>query len=466
MLARAPVGPVVPAMGLLPRMRMRTRLPRMRMRTRLPRMRMPVAVMPVVPRPRTPPPAVEPATATPAPVTPTPAGPVMLARAPVGPVMPAMGLLPRMRAPRRRRPMRMPVAVMPVVLRPRTPPPAVEPAMPTPAPVTPGPAGPVMLVMVPVGPVVPAMGLLPRTRPRTRPLRMRMPAGPVVLVVGLLLRMRMRGRPPRMRAPRRRRSMRMPVAVTLVVVPGLRMPMPPLVGLVVLVVRGLVRLLRVMRMVRRRRFVRMLVAVTLVVVLGLRMPMLPPMEPVMPVGVRAVRLLMRPVGLMVGVRRRLMRLVLLWPARPGWVLRGLVLLMLLVVERMPAGWVAQPRIRILVGLMVRGPGPTRARMALVAVTRLDGPATTAAPRARGPMGPGLRMRLRRTTRLILVLLVIPLLPLMPTGTDLTMTRCTTMITATVETMTIPILTSRAPVTAVRLTVTRPFPSCSKTAPVT
>ena len=277
-----------------------------------------------------------------------------------------------------------------------------------------------------------------------------------------------------MRAPRRRRSMRMPVVVMSVVL-GLRMP--PLVGLVMVVVRGLVRLLRVMRMVRRRRSMRMLVAVmsvvlrprmrmlvavTLVVVLGLRMPMLPPMGPVMPVGVGAVRLLMRPVGLMVGVRRRLMRLVLLWLVRLGWVGRGLVLLMLLVVERMPAGWVVRPRIRVLVGLMVRGPGPTRARMALVAVTRLDGPATTAAPRARGPMSPGLRMRLRRTIRL--VLLVIPMLPLMSTGTDLTMTRCTTTITATVETMTIPILTSRAPVTAVRLTMTRPFPSCSKTAP--
>ena len=331
-----------------------------------------------------------------------------------------------------------------------------------------------MLVMVPVGPVVPAMGLLPRTRPRTRPLRMRMPAGPVVLVVGLLLRMRMRGRLPRMRAPRRRRSMRMPVVVMSVVL-GLRMPMPALVGLVMVVVRGLVRLLRVMRMVRRRRFVRMLVAV-MVVVLGFRMPMLPPMEPVMPVGVGAVRLLMRLAGLMVGVRRRLMRLVLLWLVRLGWVWRGLVLLMLLVVERMPAGWVARPRIRIPVGLMVRGPDPTRARMALVAATRLDGPATTAAPRAtsrrtpvpraRGPMSPGLRMRLRRTTRLILVLLVIPMLPLMSTGTDLTMTRCTTTITETVETMTIPILTSRVPVTAVRLTMTRPFPSCSKTAPAT
>ena len=335
-------------------------------------------------------------------------------------------------------------------------------------------AGPVMLVMVPVGPVVPAMGLLPRTRPRTRPLRMRMPAGPVVLVVGLLLRMRMRGRLPRMRAPRRRRSMRMPVVVMSVVL-GLRMPMPALVGLVMVVVRGLVRLLRVMRMVRRRRFVRMLVAV-MVVVLGFRMPMLPPMEPVMPVGVGAVRLLMRLAGLMVGVRRRLMRLVLLWLVRLGWVWRGLVLLMLLVVERMPAGWVARPRIRIPVGLMVRGPDPTRARMALVAATRLDGPATTAAPRAtsrrtpvpraRGPMSPGLRMRLRRTIRLILVLLVIPMLPLMPTGTGLTMTRCTTTITATVETMTIPILTSRAPVTAGRPTMTRPFPSCSKTAPAT
>ena len=264
----------------------------------------------------------------------------------------------------------------------------------------------------------------------------------VVLVVGLL---------PRMRAPRRRRSMRMPVVVMSVVL-GLRMP--PLAGLVMVVVRGLVRLLRVMRMVRRRRSMRMLVAV-MAVVLRLRMPM-------------------PAVGLMVGVRRRLMRLVLLWLVRLGWVWRGLVLLMLLVVERMPAGWVAQPRIRILVGLMVRGPGPTRARMALVAVTRLDGPATTAAPRAvsrrtpvpraRGPMSPGLWMRLRRTTRLML--LVIPMLPLMPTGTGLTMTRCTTAITATVETMTILILTSRVPVTAVRPTVTRPFPSCSKTAPAT
>ena len=204
-------------------------------------------------------------------------------------------------------------------------------------------------------------------------------------------------------------------------------------------------------------------------------------EPVMvPVAVMAVvlrlRMPMPAVGLMVGVRRRLMRLVLLWLVRLGWVWRGLVLLMLLVVERMPAGWVARPRIRIPVGLMVRGPGPTRARMALVAATRLDGPATTAAPRAvsrrtpvpraRGPMSPGLRMRLRRTIRLILVLLVIPLLPLMPTGTDLTMTRCTTTITETVETMTIPIMTSRAPMTAVRPTVTRPFPSCSKTAPAT
>jgi len=223
-------------------------------------------------------------------------------------------------------------------------------------------------------------------------------------------------------------------------------------------------LVAVMSVVLRPRM-RMLVAV-MVVVLGFRMPMLPPMEPVMPVGVGAVRLLMRLAGLMVGVRRRLMRLVLLWLVRLGWVWRGLVLLMLLVVERMPAGWVARPRIRILVGLMVRGPGPTRVRMVLVAVTRLDGPATTAAPRARGPMSPGLRMRLRRTTRLILVLLVIPMLPLMSTGTGLTMTRCTTTITETVETMTIPILTSRAPMTAVRLTMTRPFPSCSKTAPAT
>lgn len=379
----------------------------------------------VVLKPRTPmPPAAELAMPTPAPVTPTPAGPAML----------AMGLLPRTRMP-----------------------PAAEPAMATPAPVTAMPAGPVMRARV--GPV--------------------MSVSRVVLVVGLL---------PRMRAPRRRRSMRMPVAVTLVVVLGPRMPMPPAVGLIMVVVRGLVRLLRVMRAPRRRRCMRMLVAVmsvvlrprmrmlvaVMVVVLGLRMPMLPPMGPVMPVGVGAVRLLMRPAGLMVGVRRRLMRLVLLWLVRLGWVWRGLVLLMLLVVERMPAGWVARPRIRIPVGLMVRGPGPTRARMVLVAVTRLDGPATTAAPRAvsrrtpvpraRGPMSPGLWMRLRRTTRLML--LVIPMLPLMPTGTGLTMTRCTTAITATVETMTILILTSRVPVTAVRPTMTRPFPSCSKTAPAT
>ena len=327
---------------------------------------------------------------------------------------------------------------MPVVLRPRTPTPAVEPAMATPAPVTAMPAGPVM-------------------RARAGPV---MSVSRVVLVVGLLLRTRPRGRLPRIRAPRRRRSMRMLVAVMSVVLrPRTPMPplvglvmsvvlglrMPPLAGLVMVVVRGLVRLLRVMRMVRRRP-VRMPVAI-MAVVLRLRMPM-------------------PAVGLMVGVRRRLMRLVLLWPVRPGWVWRGLVLLMLLVVERMPAGWVARPRIRILVGLMVRGPGPTRARMALVAATRLDGPATTAVPRARGPMSPGLWMRLRRTTRLILVLLVIPMLPLMPTGTGLTMTRCTTTITATVETMTIPILTSRAPVTAGRPTTTRPFPSCSKTAPAT
>ena len=454
MLVMAPVGPVVPAMGLLPHMRML------------------VAVMPVVPRPRTPtPPTVEPATATPAPVTPTPTGLVMRVMAPVGPAMLVMGLLLRMRMWMRLHRMRMLVAVMPVVLRPRTRtlpvvgpvtampagavvtravvprprtpmPPAVEPVMATPAPVTAMPAGPVMLARV----------------------------GPVVLVMGLLLRMRMRGRLPRIRVPRRRRSMRMLVAVMSVVLrPRTPMPplvglvmsvvlglrMPPLAGLVMVVVRGLVRLLRVMRMVRRRP-VRMPVAI-MAVVLRLRMPM-------------------PAVGLMVGVRRRLMRLVLLWLVRLGWVLRGLVLLMLLVVERMPTGGAARPRIRIPVGLMVRGPGPTRARMALVAVTRLDGPATTAAPRAvsrrtpvpraRGPMSPGPRMRLRRTTRLILMLPVTPLLPLTPTGTGLTTTRCTTAITATVETMTIPILTSRAPVTAVRPTVTRPFPSCSKTAPAT